>query len=170
MAENRAVGHDGEDNEPFEWRGPFISRSLSSLIGPLIDELSPIPVTEMMDAPGNGKRTTGARNARISIGCRCREGEGTRLVHVSLKRKEDRLESIFENISFRFLKWKFPTIGGASSRLVNRAHNASSTSSSFSLLLSRRFDIGLSLHPREAHQLMEMRSSDENDINQNICL
>lgn len=41
MAENRAVGH--EDNEPFEWRGPFISRSLSSLIGPLIDELSPIP-------------------------------------------------------------------------------------------------------------------------------
>lgn len=56
MAENRAVGHDGKDNEPFEWRGPFISRSLSSLIGPLIDELSPIPVTEMMDAPGNATR------------------------------------------------------------------------------------------------------------------
>lgn len=26
------------------------------------------------------------------------------------------------------------------------------------------------LRSREAHQLMEMRSSDENDINQNICL
>lgn len=79
MAENRAVGH--EDNEPFEWRGPFISRSLSSLIGPLIDELSPIPVTEMMDAPvaRRGKRTTRARNARISIGRRC----GGRREHAS---------------------------------------------------------------------------------------
>lgn len=38
-----------EDNEPFEWRGPFIHpRSLSSLIGPLIDELSPI-LTDLRD-------------------------------------------------------------------------------------------------------------------------
>lgn len=82
MAENRAVGH--EDNEPFEWRGPFISRSLSSLIGPLIDELSPIPVTEMMDAPvaRRGKRTTRARNARISIGRRCGGRRGARVSSV----------------------------------------------------------------------------------------
>lgn len=123
MAENRAVGH--EDNEPFEWRGPFISRSLSSLIGPLIDELSPIPVTEMMDAPvaRRGKRTTRARNARISIG---RRRGGTRLVRVSSRRKErngkeSRLfftrplgNRVLASI-FRFSKQKSRTIGGASS-------------------------------------------------------
>lgn len=90
MAENRAVGH--EDNEPFEWRGPFISRSLSSLIGPLIDELSPIPVTEMMDAPvaRRGKRTTRARNARISIGRRCggRRGHASRPCFVEKEEEE----------------------------------------------------------------------------------
>ena len=74
-----AVVARSEDNEPVEWHGPFISRSLSSLIGPLIDELSPI-LTDLRDdgCPGFGSTSRvstssvterWARNARISIRC-----------------------------------------------------------------------------------------------------
>lgn len=154
MAENRAVGH--EDNEPFEWRGPFISRSLSSLIGPLIDELSPIPVTEMMDAPvaRRGKRTTRARNARISIGRRCGGRRGARVS--SVFRGEGRRGMARNRASFslapplgnrvlasifRFSEQKSRTIGGASSSSADSSIGRTMPPPLF-LFFSRLFDIG----------------------------
>ena len=101
--------------------------------------------------------------------------ESTQLTPSSSSRLTDERRSLL-NISFRLTRRAVSTSSFGTCRSPRQSFDfffPSSLSLSLSLSLCRScFEPPRPRGPsaREAHQLMEMRSSDENDINQNICL